>query len=177
MDERPAPDELLSTGTVAGLLGSSRQHVVDLCTRGELAFAWAGKHRRIPRSSVSSLLGADADRLTRDQERSLWLHRAILGRLMVEPREVLDLARRNATRLLREQQRVTMTSHWLEEWLKVLDGGVDRVADVLGSRSPLALELRQNSPFAGALPQEVRSDVLAVFARHWREDHDRLVDA
>jgi len=55
-----------------------------------------------------------------------------------------------------------MMTHWLEGWLRVLDGGVDEVAEV---------ELRQNSPFAGALPQETRSQVLAAFIRHWRDFH------
>jgi hypothetical protein len=64
-----------------------------------------------------------------------------------------------------------MTTHWLKEWLRVLDGGVDEVAGVLTSRSPRALELRQNSPFAGALPQETRSQVLAAFIKHWRDFH------
>jgi hypothetical protein len=64
-----------------------------------------------------------------------------------------------------------MTTYWLKEWLRVLDGGVDEVAEVLTSRSPRALELRQNSPFAGALPQETRSQVLAAFVKHWHDSH------
>ena len=88
---------------------------------------------------------------------------------MTEPDEVLSRARENADRLL--QQRPSMMTHWLEEWLRVLDGGVDEVAEVLTSRSPRAVELRQNSPFAGALPQETRSQVLAAFAKHWRDFH------
>ncbi|MGH3593081.1 MAG: hypothetical protein ACRDRF_18870, partial [Pseudonocardiaceae bacterium] len=64
-----------------------------------------------------------------------------------------------------------MTTHWLQQWLQVLYSGVDEVAQVLTSRSPLALELRQNSPFAGALPQQTRSLVLAAFAKHWRDEH------
>ncbi|MGH3549317.1 MAG: hypothetical protein ACRDQU_14640 [Pseudonocardiaceae bacterium] len=38
-------------------------------------------------------------------------------------------------------------------------------------RGPLALELRQNSPFAGALSQDSRSRVLAAFVKHWRDEH------
>jgi excisionase family DNA binding protein len=151
--------DLLATGDVARLLGTCRQHVVDLCTRGDLPFVWVGRHRRIQRSAVDRLRERDVEGLTRDQERSLWLHRALLGYLMTEPDQVLSQARKNANRLL--QQRSSMTTHWLKEWLRVLDGGVDDVAEVLTSRSPRALELRQNSPFAGTLPQETRSQVLA----------------
>jgi excisionase family DNA binding protein len=35
---------LLSTGDAASFLGVSRQHVVDLCDRGDLIFVWVGSH-------------------------------------------------------------------------------------------------------------------------------------
>lgn len=162
---------MLSTGEVARLLGSSRQHVVDMCSRGDLPFTWVGRHRRVSRTHVDRLLHIENSELTRDQERSLWLHRAVLGRLMEQPDQTLNQAKHNATRLLGQQQRSGMTTHWLTEWLRVLDKGVDDVAEVLTSRDPLALELRQNSPFAGTLPQETRSRVLAAFIQHWRNDH------
>lgn len=44
---------------------------------------------------------------------------------------------------------------------------------MLTSQRPAALELRQNSPFAGVISEEVRSRVLASFVRHWRRDHDQ----
>ena len=166
-------NELLSTGAAARMLGSSRQHVVDMCTRGDLPYVWVGRHRRIRRSAVSALTSQQHAELTRDQERSLWLHRAVLARLMSQPAEVLDLAKQNASRVLQQQHRASMTSGWLEEWLRILDGGVDQVAEVLTSRTPRALELRQNSPFAGVLPQDTRATVLAAFAQHWREEHGR----
>jgi excisionase family DNA binding protein len=163
--------EMLSTGEAARILGSSRQHIVDMCTRGELPFTWVGRHRRIHRCVVDQLLHHDHPPLTRDQERSLWLHRALVGRLVEQPEEVLDHARRNATRLLEQQQRPGMTTHWLNEWLRVIDSGADEVAAVLTSPRPHAVELRQNSPCAGVLPQDVRSRVLTAFTRHWRADH------
>jgi excisionase family DNA binding protein len=160
----------MSTGEAAGLLGSSRQHVVDLCTRGELPFVWVGRHRRVPRSAVDGLLERKLSPLTRDQERSLWLHRALLASLVADPADVLRLARANVAWLL-DLHKAGMAARWLAEWQQILDSGVDEVADVLTSRSPLAVELRQNSPFAGALPQETRSKVLTAFAEHWRTDH------
>ena len=164
-------DELVSTGAAAQLLGSSRQHVVDMCSRGDLPYVWVGRHRRIRKSAIASIARHEREGLTRDQERSLWLHRAVLAHLMSQPAEVLDLARQNALRVLEQQHRVSMTSNWLEEWLRILDRGVDDVAETLTSRAPLAVELRQNSPFAGVLPQDTRSKVLAAFAQHWREEH------
>jgi excisionase family DNA binding protein len=47
---------LLSTGEAAGLLGVSRQHVVDLCDRGDRIFVRVGSHRRVPRFELDRLL-------------------------------------------------------------------------------------------------------------------------
>ena len=83
---------MLTTSEAAELLGSSRQHVVDLCERGDLPYIWSGRHRRIPRAELDRILGGA---LTRDQERSLWLHRAVAGRLAIDPAGTMAKARRN----------------------------------------------------------------------------------
>ncbi|WP_147287746.1 helix-turn-helix domain-containing protein, partial [Kytococcus sedentarius] len=41
---------LLKTGRVAEILGVSRQHVVDLCDRGDLPSIRIGAHRRVRQS-------------------------------------------------------------------------------------------------------------------------------
>ena len=168
----PIESSFLSTGEVAGLLGVSRQHVVDLCDRGDLIFVRVGSHRRVPRLELDRLLaGLRQGGLTRDQERSLWLHRAVLAELVEDPEEVLARVRGNLQRLRTQHPTRGMTARWLGRWQEVLDGGVDAVADVLSSQGPGALEMRQNSPFAGVLSQEVRSRVLASFVRHWGLEH------
>jgi excisionase family DNA binding protein len=159
--------ELLTTGQVAGLLGVSRQHVVDLCTRGELSFVSVGTHRRIRRDDVEALLG---NSLTREAERSLWLHRAVAGRLVLDPDTVMRTARDNVTRM-RTVHPYGMSAAWLARWAEILDRGVDATLDVLTSRAPSAVELRQNSPFAGVLTDDERTRALAAFRTHWRRDH------
>jgi excisionase family DNA binding protein len=172
MDMVSIESPLLSTGEVAGLLGVSRQHVVDLCDRGDLIFVRVGSHRRVPTSELDRLLaGVREGKLTRDQERSLWLHRAVLAELVADPEEVLARVRGNLHRLRAQHPDRGMTARWLGHWQEVLDAGVDAVADVLTSQGPAALELRQNSPFAGVNSEEVRSRVLASFVRHWRREH------
>jgi excisionase family DNA binding protein len=66
-------EELISTGAAAAVLGTSRQHVVDLCQRGDLPFLSVGTHRRIRMSDLVSLQGgvSRVTRVTRDQLRSL----------------------------------------------------------------------------------------------------------
>jgi excisionase family DNA binding protein len=172
MDMERIESPLLSTGDVASVLGVSRQHVVDLCDRGDLIFVRVGSHRRVPPSELDRLLGAvHEQKLTRDQERSLWLHRAVLAELVENPEDVLARVGGNLQRLRAQHRGRGMTARRLGQWQAVLDAGVDAVADVLTSQGPAALELRQNSPFAGVISEAVRSRVLASFVRHWRRDH------
>jgi excisionase family DNA binding protein len=161
------PDQLLTTAEAAALLGSSRQHVVDLCERGELPYIRVGTHRRLRRSEVESLLQPN---LTRDQFKALWLHRAVAGRLVRHPDRVLTRARINLRRLKEVHPR-GMAAQWLDRWQNVLDSGTEAVLETLTSRAPYAIELRQNSPFAGVLTEAERRDVLTAFGTRWREEH------
>src|SRR5258707_4532660 len=69
--------ELIRTGAAAKILGTSRQHVVDLCDRGILRSRGAGVHRWLDRAEVDALV---ARPLGRDARQSLWLHHAVAGR-------------------------------------------------------------------------------------------------
>ena len=154
-------DQLLTTGEAASLLNSSRQHVVDLCDRGELPFTTVGTHRRIRRADLEALR-TRTQRMTRDQRRSLWLAYATVGRIVEDPDRAQQLARRNLERM-RESSR-GQARRWLDEWERLLDGPVDRVLSTLVSTSPRDRELRQNSPFAGVLDEKTRARVL----ERWR---------
>ncbi|WP_234358917.1 excisionase family DNA-binding protein [Plantactinospora sp. BC1] len=159
-------DDLLTTGEAAVLLGSSRQHVVDMCDQGLLPYVRVGSHRRLRRSDVEAVLRPE---LTRDQLKALWLHRAVAGRLVSDPDAVLAKAAANLERL-RSVHPDGMAAKWLERWRAVLDAGVESVLTVLTSRRPDDVELRQNSPFAGVLSETERRAVLAAFAQRWRSD-------
>jgi excisionase family DNA binding protein len=162
-------DDLLTTGEAAVLLGSSRQHVVDLCDRGVLPCLRVGSHRRVRRADVEAVLHPE---LTRDQLKALWLHRAVAGHLVVDPHAVLTKARGNLDRLRRVHP-TGMAAMWLGQWGELLDEGVEAVLEALTARKPYAVELRQNSPFAGVLQEDERRAVLAAFAAYWREEHQR----
>ncbi len=154
-------DELLTTGEAAQILNTSRQHVVDLCERGDLPFVTTGSHRRVRRADVEALR-TRTQRMTRDQDRSLWLGYAIAGRLTANPPGVSEKARDNLAHLKRVHSGGA-SSRWLAEWEQLLDGPVDGVLEALTSRTPRARELRQNSPFAGVLSEGERQRVLSAF--------------
>lgn len=159
-------EELLTTGEAAEILGTSRQHVVDLCRRGDLPFTTTGTHRRVRRGDVEALR-TRTQRLTRDQRRSLWLGYAVAGRLVAAPHATIEKAKENLEHLRRVHTRGA-SRLWIDGWAKLLDGPVEDVLDVLTSRTSRARELRQNSPFAGVLSEEERDRALRGLneARH-----------
>jgi excisionase family DNA binding protein len=150
-------DDLLTTGEAAKLLNSSRQHVVNLCARGDLPFVTLGTHRRIRRSDVERLR-TRTQRLSRDQRRSLWLAFATAGEIVRDPDRAVSLARENLA-TLRSTAR-GQAREWLDEWERLLDGPLLRLLSELTSQSPKGRELRQNNPFAGLLDAESRTAVL-----------------
>jgi excisionase family DNA binding protein len=166
MPPETSPDELLSTGQVAKILGTTVRHVVNLCLRGELPYSMVGTHRRVKRSDAEALAGRAAGNaggpMTRDQLRTLWLHRAVAGKIAADPAPILANAEATARELL---AREPAGAPWLRQWLSVIDRGPEAVMRTLVSTDPLARELRANSPFAGSLTAGEREAILASFAR------------
>jgi excisionase family DNA binding protein len=157
---------LLTTGQAAVLLGSSRQHVVDLCASGRLPYQLVGAHRRVRRADVEAL--RDPERgLTRDQLRSQWLHRAVAGKLALDPPRVLGKARHNLGRMRQAHPQGRVQADF-DAWEELLNGPLERLFDALTSTSPRAVELRQNTPFAGALTPAERAKALAAFRASWQ---------
>ena len=161
---RMASDDLLTTQQVARLLGCSRQHVVDLCTSGRLAHTRIGTHRRIRRSDLDAFTTVRP--LRREELRSLWLHRAVAGKVVLDPGRAIATARRNIERFRVIQPRAAV---WLEAWRRILDQGPDAVLDALTSPSREAVDLRQNTPFVGLLTDEERLAVISAFTAAHRD--------
>jgi excisionase family DNA binding protein len=160
-------DQLLTTGEAAQLLGTSRQHVVDLCNAGDLPFAVMGKHRRVTRRDIEAIR-TGTRRLTHDQLRSLWLSHAVASRLVEDPVAVLARARRNLDGMLGSSARGSARV-WLRQWQDLLDGSIEDILEALTSRSPKSRELRQNSPFAGVLTAKQRRAALHGFKQVMHE--------
>lgn len=152
---------LLRTGEAAELLSVSRQHVVDLCDRGELPNIRLGTHRRIRRSDLDALL--DGRAMTPEQRKQLWLHQALLTHLLTRPDEVIELARDNIRRWSSMHRPDGKTAQYLREWDRILDEGLEATVETVLSTSPRASELRQNSPFAGVLDETERAQALRSF--------------
>lgn len=77
---------------------------------------------------------------------------------------MLAIARRNL-HVLREQHPTGAVTSYFDEWESLLDGPLDALLTTLVSTSRGAVELRQNSPFAGVLHADERTEVLVEFRR------------
>jgi hypothetical protein len=97
------------------------------------------------------------------EERSVAYHRAIAERFEVKP-EALENARQRVQSWLAREGGATF---YARKWAEVLAGDPASVAAFLVERSELATELRQSSPFAGALTPQERWKI-------WGETRERL---
>lgn len=103
---------------------------------------------------------AMAARLTREDRRSLALHRAIAARLLADPAKVITKARRNL-RVMRRANADGSADAWFDEWERRLAGPVAGVVEVLVSHDEEARDLRQVTPFAGVLTDDERRAIYA----------------
>lgn len=101
--------------------------------------------------------------LSREEKRSLWLHREIVARIQANPGAARTLARRNLAGI-RESDESGRSEAWSLEWEHLLDGPLDAMLVALCSTSKHAAQLRQTAPFAGLLPPRERWAVYRSFA-------------
>jgi len=100
--------------------------------------------------------------LTREDRRSLALHRAISRELLESPARVLSRARRNLTRMRAQHGGARVL---FDEWARILEQSVDEIVAVMTDHGVHARDLRQVTPFAGVLSAAQRTSVYAGFAR------------
>jgi transcriptional regulator with XRE-family HTH domain len=99
--------------------------------------------------------------LTREDRRSLELHRAIAARLTEDPKGVLALARRNLARMRAHPGHATQL---LREWDVLLDRPLPALLPVFTDPGEWARELRHVTPFSDVLSAAERSAVYRAFA-------------
>jgi hypothetical protein len=97
------------------------------------------------------------------EERSVAYHRVLALRLRDHP-EILETARRRVENWLAAGAAAPVSA---VAWEAVLAGDLSFIEAFLGERSETARELRQSSPFAGALHPRERWKI-------WRETRDQL---
>ncbi len=104
-------------------------------------------------------------RMTREERRSLVLHRVIADRLRASPEPVLAQARKCLSRMV---ARAEVPSQPLREWAVLLDRPLEALLPLLTDPDPWARELRHVTPFAGVLSAAERASTYSAFANHER---------
>lgn len=104
--------------------------------------------------------------LTREDRRSIALHRAIAEKLTAQPAAVSAHARRNLRRLWGQHQG---TRPLVARWRELLKLPVHDLADLLVDPRNWMRDLRQVTPFAGILSAAERTAVYRRFQESERE--------
>lgn len=104
---------------------------------------------------------APRDGLTREERRSLAIHRAVAAKLAADPVGVLAHARRNLA-VMRRANEDGSGDAWFVEWERRLRGPLAAVIEALVSPAEHARDLRQMTPFAGVLSDEERRAIYAA---------------
>jgi transcriptional regulator with XRE-family HTH domain len=123
--------------------------------------------RRLARSMGFDLQIDVVPAMTREDRRSLFLHRHIAERLRTNPDAVISKARTNLDKMRRLHPGARAA---LDEWERILDGTPEELLRALTSTDPKARELRQLTPFAGVLEGVARAKAYAEFRQ---ADSDR----
>ena len=97
---------------------------------------------------------------TRDQARSLFLHFEISQVLRSRGAAVIEIARRNISRM---RSLNPHASPLLDEWERILQGTVDQIVGRMLDPSEHGRDLRQVTPFAGVLTPAQRAATYASF--------------
>jgi hypothetical protein len=104
---------------------------------------------------IDALLPPRRPRTHRQAElQSLAYHRLVASRLT--PEAVAE-ARRTVDHW---EEKGTLDPHWAAEWHRLLDRPLGEIRRTIGSDSVPARELRQSSPFAGAVSEQERRRII-----------------
>ncbi|WP_419818772.1 helix-turn-helix domain-containing protein [Glaciibacter flavus] len=91
----------------------------------------------------------------REERVTIELHRELAKKLRQNPQRVLKVVPKNLDRL---NARLTspIGKTWVRRWSELIDGPVDQLIDGMLADTSEGRELRQNSPFGGALTDDER---------------------
>ena len=106
--------------------------------------------------------------LTREDRRSIWLHRSIALRLKERPQWVLQRAQKTLKKMRHANPGARQL---LDEWGVLLKRSIPELIPVLTDPGARARELLQVTPFAGVLSAEERARVYRDFAEEERRRH------
>ncbi|MDP5226545.1 MULTISPECIES: hypothetical protein [Arthrobacter] len=128
-------------------------HVLGLSVRGIAA------RLGVSAAVVQASLKAARDRRPRLRDRHervpYELHIALLQKLDQDEAAVREIGR-GGVENLRSRVRGSLAEGWVDQWVALLDGPLAELEEAMLEDSEVGMELRQLSPFAGALSEQER---------------------
>ncbi|MDQ1732172.1 MAG: hypothetical protein QOK10_2331 [Pseudonocardiales bacterium] len=91
----------------------------------------------------------------------LELHRRIIPKLLQDPESIRAIARRNLEQA-RSRRQSPMSQEWIDEWQRLIDGPDSELIQMLIKPGEHAIDMRQMSPFAGALSDAERMEAIVT---------------
>jgi excisionase family DNA binding protein len=168
MKRIPGEDDL-TTSEAAHLLGMSRQHLADMCDRGEIVSYRVGTHRRIPRASAEGYSSERTRVLDPSQVLALRLGRAAAARIAVDPEAAFAIARKT---IAERWDRHPESRAYLRRWQTVLDDGPEAAMRVLTGTDPESLSMQNMSPFIATVSETDRERIARGVGREVRAARD-----
>lgn len=156
-------DPFLTTSQAARFLGVSRQHVANLCDRGELVFHRVGRHRRIRRNELERFVVMRDGTTDRSHLLMLWLSRAVAAHIARDP----SLLSVGTEAIDARWDRDGSARFWFVRWRKIIAAGPESVMQVLTALDPESLSMQNMSPFIELLPMDERNQVVAAMESYW----------
>jgi hypothetical protein len=121
-----------------------------------LAAALRRRRERARGLELETRLGASLADRPGGEALGLAFHRAVAQRL---DQQLIADARR---RLRRWRRRGSIDERWARDWEEVLSRPIDGIRDAITADDPQGRDLRQSSPFAGALSHDERQRLLEL---------------
>lgn len=150
--------------TQSGLadLAATSQPTIAAYETGSKKPSWRTLER-LAQATGNSAVVDFVPELTREDRRSLILHRAIAAKLIDSPSDVLTLATENLRRALELHPGA---ADLFDEWKKILELKPETIVALMTHPGQRARELRQVTPFAGVLTVAERASVYSEFRKH-----------
>lgn len=96
----------------------------------------------------------------REERVAYELHRAVAKKLIDHPDAIRKLIKPNVARI-RTKVQGSLVHGWLDRWEELADAPIGELLEAMLAVDELSIEMRQNSPFMGALTQEERLEAIS----------------
>lgn len=174
MEDRPLDQRLDDEASLEGYRsGEARREAIYGFFVSKISIADIARQFSCTPADVQSAVSqaqAARPRIERRENRVTWeLHYAVAQKLTEDPTDIIKQALRQAG-IMKGRQRDAISRGWMERWEELLTGDLEVLKTIMLDTTHEAEDLRQMSPFIGALSQSER--LMAIKKAAFQSDLD-----